>query len=655
MAQLFGDHKEKYLMDALRLNDVYRFEKAAAWFLAAMFCLVVNYVFGRDLSWDSINYHYYVGHAYWHDRAAQDFFPSGSVGYTNPLMYVPFFLMVWSDWHTIAVASVLALIHSLNISLLYLIGGELLGWGKEQFKERILVLVLSIAFLPFLQLIGASHGDLIQTIFQLLAVYLLLRATSATSLLFWGGSAFFMGFAAGLKLSGLIFCVGYALFTVVYMYFNYGLWKCIKLLLVCGLAGVLGFLTSAGSWMLQMWAQFGNPLFPHFNGIFKSPYYPFEGYLDGRFRIESIKELALFPLKMALPLRWLYFEKIAPDFRIAPLMVLSMPFVYLGTRTFVMTKKPSRELLFVLSYVTMFILWAFSSGNVRYGYLLFFLAGPLLYLLLKSLFGRSAACTVSLILVIMQGVVINSVGLERIAKDLWTDDWFGFDVPETHQKKAHLYLTGDRLSYSFLVKDVNPGSVFVNIRSGLPVDNAAVEARMDGLAEKFSGQTVALFKTPTDSLSNPGFTEMAGAYAISYSKFGYTMDVDGCELIPSFVYSKADDNDQFYKYLASCPLSYSKATAEQQKEHLYPIDALFNKIRRFCPGWFPGFGMPINSWGTTIAKYFPGQGVTLWANSKAEIYYDKEMTMSRYYLGTVESLGKAEKDDRECELLEEGN
>lgn len=641
-------------MDALTGDDHYRFEKVIVWLFAAIFCLVVTYVFGRDLSWDSINYHYYVGHAYWHDRAAQDFFPSGSVGYANPLMYVPFFLMVWSGWHTIVVASVLALIHSLNISLIYLIGGELLGWGRKQFKERILVLALSITFLPFLQLIGASHGDLIQTIFQLLSVFLLLRATSAASPLLWGASAFFMGFAAGLKLSGLIFCVGYAAFTVVYAYFNYGSSKCIKILLVCGFAGICGFFAAALPWMLQMWEQFGNPFFPYFNSIFKSAYFPLEGYLDGRFRIESAREMVLVPFKMALPLAWIYFEKIAPDFRIAPLIVLTLPFVYFKTRAFVINKKVSRDLLMVLSYVSVFMLWAWSSGNVRYGYLLFFLAGPVLYMLLKSLFGRNPACMIALILVIMQGIAILSVGLERIAKDLWSADWYGFEVPEAHKKQAHLYLTGDRLSYSFLVKDVNSGSAFVNIHTGVPVDNVWVEARMDVLAEKFSGQTIALFKSPTGNLLNASFAEMAEAYAVRYRKYGYTMRVDQCEFIPAFVHSDIDDTSQFYRYLASCPLSYDKATAKQQKQRLLPMENLFNKIADFCPRWFNGFGMPVDAWGNTIAKYFPGEGVTLWVNSNDEVYYDREWSNSRYYLGTVKSWRTAKKEDRECDLLEEG-
>ena len=48
-------------------------------------CLGWNAWAGRDQSWDQINYHLYVAHAWWHNRLPDELFAASAQGYLNPL------------------------------------------------------------------------------------------------------------------------------------------------------------------------------------------------------------------------------------------------------------------------------------------------------------------------------------------------------------------------------------------------------------------------------------------------------------------------------------------------------------------------------------------------------------------------------------------
>lgn len=647
------DLGKRIQMKAIPEVGRFRYEIAIVCLFALAFCLTVIWALGRDLSWDSLSYHYYVGHGYWHDRLSQDFFPSGIYGYGNPLLYIPFFLMVWSGWHTIAISSMLAVLHSLNVILMYMIGGEIVGWDRDRIKDRILVLGLSVISLPFIQYIGTSHGDLLQLVFQLFSIYLALCAVRTDRGYRWAISAFSMGFAAGLKLSGLLFCAGYAVFVMLYALSNFGYRRATTILLLCGIAGILGFLAASLSWMLQMWEHFGNPLFPFFNNFFKSPYFPAEGVADARFTVSSLEELLVLPIKMGLPVAYVYFEQRAPDFRLAVFVILALPVTYRYMRVFFSEKKLTTMLICIFGYLAIFVLWSFTSANVRYGFLLFILVGPMLFVLARDLFGRKNACMVSLILILIQSIAIGAVGPSRMSKEEWSADWYGFEVPESHKATAHLYLTGDMLSYSFLVRDVNADSAFVNIISGMPVDNESVRNRLTVLRKKYNNKAIALFQSAYASTTHPKFADLARAYAASYRKFGYTMSLEGCEIISSAV--KAEVNAvPGEKKLASCLLSYDKATELEMMKVLDTVELVFEKIRNHCSSSLGKFGYPANGTGESYIKYFPAVGGRLWVNEKKNIFFTTFWSISEFYLGKFDQWqrddGSAKKE--ECNLME---
>src|SRR5262245_22068315 len=87
-------------------------------------CAAWTLLAGKDVSWDLLNYHYYLPYELLGGRLSQDFFAASGQSYLNPVGYVPFYLMA-SGWHSVAASVALALAHSVALPLLYLIGWQL--------------------------------------------------------------------------------------------------------------------------------------------------------------------------------------------------------------------------------------------------------------------------------------------------------------------------------------------------------------------------------------------------------------------------------------------------------------------------------------------------------------------------------------------------
>src|SRR5215470_14647565 len=88
-------------------------------FVCSVACVAWSWWAGRDLNWDQLNYHFYAAYLYVDDRLARDFMGASIQGYLNPLAYVPFYLMVRANWHSLVIGSTLAVIHSTCLWLTY--------------------------------------------------------------------------------------------------------------------------------------------------------------------------------------------------------------------------------------------------------------------------------------------------------------------------------------------------------------------------------------------------------------------------------------------------------------------------------------------------------------------------------------------------------
>ena len=267
-------------------------------FLAASLAVWTAYVvwLGKDTSWDFRNYHWYIPYALLNDRMGMDIAVAHQGSYYNPLSDVPFYLIAThtTSWFAIAM---LGLFQAANIVPLYVMARSALR------MENGVLAAAAISFFGMtggltLSLYGSHYYDNVMSLFTLsgLAILVIRREEMASGALknvaAWcalGG--FLCGSAAGLKLPETPFCFGYAAALAAIG----GSRKHLLTRLVAGgIGGVAGFGLCAGFWMWRMDELTGNPLFPYFNDIFRSPMALASPYRDMRFLPTSTwKALAL--------------------------------------------------------------------------------------------------------------------------------------------------------------------------------------------------------------------------------------------------------------------------------------------------------------------------------------------------------------------------
>ena len=110
---------------ATRITDAsgtavpYRWQVYLACVALALAC---NYLLGKDMAWDTLNYHLYLGFSALNDRFRQDYFAAGFLAYLNPYAYVPFYAMVRAGLPALVIGSAFAIAHSVILWLVFELG-----------------------------------------------------------------------------------------------------------------------------------------------------------------------------------------------------------------------------------------------------------------------------------------------------------------------------------------------------------------------------------------------------------------------------------------------------------------------------------------------------------------------------------------------------
>ena len=90
-------------------------------------------------------------------------------------------------------------------------------------------------------------------------------------------------------------------------------------------AGLLaGFALTGGYSAYTLWSKYGNPVFPFYNGIFESPWYPTVNFSDSRFVLRSLLQAALYPFRALIPWRHPGAEVTYRDARYAVVILLAV-------------------------------------------------------------------------------------------------------------------------------------------------------------------------------------------------------------------------------------------------------------------------------------------------------------------------------------------
>ena len=227
---------------------------------------------GLDLSSDTLNHHLYLGWIAQNLRIEQDFLASSYQSYQFPYLYWPVYKMAAAGWTGLSAGILLAVLHLLVVPPVWMLARACIP-GATWFEVgmRLLAVVLSFMSGVVLLSLGTTANDLLAAIPLVWALAWAVipldeaRGTWLTptrAVLLSGAAA---GAGVALKLSNGPLAI---LLPLLW-------WQCgrswgerLPRLVWGGLATLLVFVGLYAGWGLQLWHQFGNPIYPAYDGWF---------------------------------------------------------------------------------------------------------------------------------------------------------------------------------------------------------------------------------------------------------------------------------------------------------------------------------------------------------------------------------------------------
>jgi hypothetical protein len=185
-----------------------------------------------------------------------------------------------------------------------------------------------------------------------------------------------IGAAVGLKLTNMVFFLGAAaslLFAA----------RPLMALSCFAIGGAIGGLGTGGAWAWTLWQEFGNPLFPFYNTIFRSSEAPLMTMADGRFLPRNLWDAA------AYPFYWLIGNHRSSEgpFRDPRFAILFVLFAANAGASLLYKIRvfARRDKQFLLFFAVAYGTWLFTFSIHRYAVVLELLSAPLIVLLLSRL------------------------------------------------------------------------------------------------------------------------------------------------------------------------------------------------------------------------------------------------------------------------------
>jgi hypothetical protein len=414
---------------------------------------------GQDTNWDQRNYHFYSVYAWFSGRADMDVAPGQFQTWINPLPHVP---QYWLIRHLPPVGAGIGMgvLAGVNGLLLWVLTRRLVGDSDLAASRAcaVLVTVMGLTGSMYVSYIGTTFAEYLCSPFILAALIVLIpvdRAAGAwptRSLLL---SGLFLGFATGLKLTNGAFAIAMLVSLLA-------LWPAMTLrrrgIFAFAAGGLAGFAASGGVWALRLGLAFGNPVFPFFNAVFRSPWFDVVNVNDMRFPPQAFLYAAVTnPFVWFLGLTHPTSEVPFREPRFA-LVAVILPLA-IGASLWRLRPRGAEggaprmrprsiefwllSLFFVISYA----IWLKQFGVQRYTLPLELLAGALILLGLDRMMGSLRTVVVTF------GVVVLFAALWTRPPDWsrmpYSRDWFDI-APTTSSPSGNLYvmLSWEPMSYA---------------------------------------------------------------------------------------------------------------------------------------------------------------------------------------------------------------
>lgn len=401
---------------------------------------------GKDTSWDFRNYHWYIPYAFLNGREGFDMIVAHQATYYNPFQDIPFYVLATHTPAWFALFT-LGMVQGTNVVPLYLLGRLSLRLEEYKLGAAALALLGQTGGLG-LNMFGTTYHDNTMSIVILSSIVILvaqrevlkagpLGKTAGISAL----AGFLVGATVGLKLPELPFALGFAAALVALG----GDWRHQTARLVAGgLGGLLGVVALMGYWTIHLEALTGNPLFPYFNDVFKSPLALPAPYRDMRFLPTHFWIAAAFPILFTL--NWAIADDIPfRDIRVmlAYVTVIVAVIVWLAGRR---SKDPlviPEAARPILAFAAIsYLVWLKLFAIYRYIVILEMLGPLLLAIAIGLLPIRRRIQLITLAILFLATAATTHV--DYIERSPISDPFVDADVPKiAHPEKAMILLTGN--------------------------------------------------------------------------------------------------------------------------------------------------------------------------------------------------------------------
>ncbi len=480
--------------------------------------LFLNRFLIPDNSFDSINYHLYLGFKFFHPKNNYlEFYPTGIHNFSSILDILGYVLMKIFGYRIGSIGSLLFLYLSIYLvyKLLKLFKGKYDFWGQWWFG--ILFVSSFLSFESFLQ-IATYYVDISVACLMLASTYFLFKFEKKQQVI-------------DLVLSGLCLAVvSLGKMSVWYfwpVYFFYLIFVLLKRKKISSakknkyfLIPVLWLVLFLLPGFIKNYTQTGNPVFPFYNGIFKSKYFSESNFAQVVFGGQNLKEKILWGIcSIKSPERLGEVHDLFNDYKIN-IYFIAVIFILFWTRL----KK--RKNLFKVSifYLTSFLCWSVSFGYLRYALFLEFLGGGLILLWLSEIDNKFTWLTFPLIAVLLlQGKRVVNMSLAYdisfrpgyfYNRESYPKEYKNFGKNKIEFKKTTDFKPDYYLNCS------TPGMTYYVLSdfNNLPVRNIDVRAYSDLTQNKYYQDRVGFNETKSEAI-----------YVTIVGKDGLTDEYENCK------------------------------------------------------------------------------------------------------------------------------
>ncbi len=615
----------------------------------AIFCSVVTFLLGKDSNWDIFNYHLYAPHAFWTQDLQTDFMAAGAQRYLNPIGYLPFYWMIQAGWHSLAIAIILTVFHSLALLILWEMCARYIFRNDSQPGLLASLSVALAALSPvFLGMLGGTYLDPPMLVFVFGGLLLLCRAlerpTPSLLLPLLAGGLF--GIAAALKLTNVIFVASAGVAILAAMRFKATGWMTASCFVV---GAMIGALLAGGWWAFLLYREFGNPFFPLFNEFFHSPDFPSVRLSLVRFMPVTVMDALTFPINMASSRKWVYVERTAADIRFLFLVVFTLLLLLSklvrSRKTMLqaatLSECPQRVSvkMIIVFFVVSFALWLATSGNGRYALPVLLLVAPVVILAIREVVKvRSWFLGTAMLILALQMTVVLLAESPRWDVGEWTKNWIDVEVPAKLRDNHYGYLTEGNNSNSFVALSLHPASRLVSMIGIFPLSKEGPGGeRLRTFIASYTGKLRTLsqleFPLGQTPLGETDFGQHTRNIDVRYALWDLRVDATDCQQIK---YGVRSEN---FAILISCALVPGNPQHATMLPEWKRATSVMEQIEIACPALFSPKGGYTTKLGFAWYRHYPNTDVRLRILSGHAFFFARRFWTLRCRHGRYRRLG----------------